>query len=365
MSLNKIKAWYRLLEKKNVGLSSAHRIVGLLGDPTEYIGKNSDFWNEVDFLDSETKYEFQQNIDPPSWNKIANFIENTPNFQFITYLDEDYPDSLKNIYQPPLFITAHGDVSLLKNEEIVSIVGTRRPTQYGKYLTEKIVCSLVRNNFIVCSGLALGIDSVAHRKTIEFSGQTIAVLAGGLENIYPPQNLELANKIKASGLVISENMPCTPLEKYHFPQRNRIIAGLSKAICVIEGNVQSGALITAKYGLDNNKEIYALPGDVLKPEAHGPNTLISRGAKIILTPDDIAQDLSIKYETKPIVKKVELTDDEKRILEIIKKNQPDVHIDILVAITGMNIGELSGILFMLELKNVVRVSESNKYSCAY
>ena len=197
MSLNKIKAWYRLLERKNIGLTLAHRIVDLLGDPVEYVGNNSDLWGEVDFLDSEIKSELQQNIDPPSWNKIANFIENTPNFQFITYLDEDYPDSLKNIYQPPLFITAHGDISLLKSDEIVSIVGTRRPTQYGKYLTEKIVCSLVRNNLIVCSGLALGIDSVAHRKTIEYSGLTIAVLAGGMENIYPPQNLELAKKFTA------------------------------------------------------------------------------------------------------------------------------------------------------------------------
>jgi len=362
MDLNKIKAWYRLVGKNGVGLSLAHRIVEELGNPVEYIGKRNDLWDEVDFVDDAVKKEFQEDLDPPQWGKIANYIESSPGFEFVTYLDNEYPESLKNIYQAPLFLTAVGDIDLLKSDSIISIVGTRKPTQYGKYLTEKIVNSLVSNHFIVCSGLALGIDAVAHRKTLELMGITIAVLAGGLDNIYPPQNLELANKIKATGLIISENMPCLPFEKYHFPQRNRIVAGLSKAICVIEGNVQSGALITAKYGLDNNKEIYALPGDVLKPEALGPNTLISRGAKIILTPEDIAQDLSVKYEAKSIVKKIDLTDDEKKIYDVIKDNPPDVHIDMLVMLTGMGIGELSGVLFMLELKNAVRVGESNKYS---
>jgi DNA processing protein len=218
------------------------------------------------------------------------------------------------------------------------------------------------NDFVICSGLALGIDSVAHRKTIEYNGLTIAVLAGGIDNIYPPQNRDLAIKIKEKGLIISESMPCIPFEKYHFPQRNRIIAGLSKAICIIEGNVQSGAMITAKFALEQNKDIYALPGDILKPEALGPNTLIQRGAKIILTPFDIVTDFKVEYEPKVVVKKLDLSEDEQRIYDVIKANAPDIHIDNLVIETGMSIGELSGMLFMLELKNAIRTTDSNKYA---
>jgi DNA processing protein len=360
--LNKVKAWYRLTEKKVVSVALAHKIVDLIGDPVEYVGKKTDLWNKVDFISQETKAILQTDHDPQSWVKIANFIEKCPNFSFVSCLDDEYPDNLKHIYQKPLFLTAMGDISLLRHDNSISIVGTRKPTQYGRFVTEKIVNSLVMNSFTICSGLALGIDTVAHKKTIELFGSTIAVLAGGLDQIYPPQNLELSNKIKTNGLLISENMPFTPLEKYHFPYRNRIIASLSKAVCIIEGTMQSGAIITAKYGLEYNKEIYALPGDITKKESQGPNMLISKGAKAILTPDDISHDLSIVYKSKPVVKIIDMSDDEKKVYDIIQNNPPDIHLDMLIVLTSMGIGELSEILFMLELKNAIRTTDNNKFS---
>ena len=360
--LEKIKAWYRLVDQKSIGSTLSHRIIERIGDPLAYIGKKSELWEKIDFLDIKIKNTLQQDTDPAQWSKIANFIESNPYFQFITYLDDEYPEHLKNIYQAPLFLTAIGDTELLKSDSIISIVGTRKPTQYGKYVTEKIVNSLVMNDFIVCSGLALGIDAVAHRKTIESNGLTIAVLAGGLDSIYPPQNKELAYKIKETGLLVSENMPCVPFEKYHFPQRNRIISGLSKAVCMIEGNVQSGAMITAKFALDQNKDIFALPGDILKAEAQGPNTLISKGARMILTPEDIVKEYNVEYEKKIVIKKIDMTEQEQKIYDTIKNNSPDIHIDSLVVETGMSIGELSGILFMLELKNAVRATGNNRYA---
>ena len=361
-NLQTIKAFYRLVDTKSLGLSMAHRLVSELGDPTEYVGKNSKHWAEVNYLKPEVLEALQHDTDPRAWEKIANFIENLPNFKFITVLDDEYPECLKNIYQPPLFLTAFGDITLLKCDDIISIVGTRKPTYYGKKVTEKIAQSLVLNQFIVCSGLALGIDSAAHKATIENNGLTIAVLAGGLNSIYPPQNKDLANKIVENGLIISENMPCLPFEKYHFPQRNRIIAGISKAVCVIEGKRQSGALGTGRYALEQGREVYALPGDIFKPEAEGPNSLILQGAKIILTPQDIVTDFRTEYHVNKPEKVIDLTDEEKIIFNIIKDNSPEIHMDQLIQGTGYSIGKMSGVLLLLEMKNAIRTTESGKYS---
>jgi DNA processing protein len=229
-------------------------------------------------------------------------------------------------------------------------------------MTEKITQSLVANGFVICSGLALGIDTCAHSQTLESGGQTIAVLAWGLDSIYPPQNKHLAKKIVENGLLISENLPYTPREKYHFPQRNRIVSGLSKAICVIEGNLQSGALLTAKFALEQSKEIYALPGDIHRAESEGPNYLIANGAKIIMSPDMITKELKNEYKSTESKKEINLNENERYIHEIIKNNQPEIHIDQLLHITNFTIGKLSEVLLMLEMKNAVRTTENGKYA---
>ena len=362
INLNRIKSWYRLLEQKYVGNSLAHRIIKELGDPEDYIGTESDLWESVNYLDSEVIRILQKDIDPPYWNRIVQYIETSPDFKFISFLDEDYPDNLKAIFQPPLFITALGNPEHLQSQNIISIVGTRKCTQYGRYVTEKIVASLVAANHIVCSGLALGIDSISHRKTLELKGTTIAVLACGLDIVYPPQNREIHRQICETGTVISENLPCLPFEKYHFPQRNRIIAALSKAICVIEGSLQSGAMITAKFGVEQGKEIYALPGDIIRQESQGPNSLIKNGANMILTPQDIVADINIDYVGVSSVKKIELTEEEQKLYDILQEYAPDAHLDQLVVATGLSIGELSSLLFLLEMKDAIRQTDSNRFA---
>ena len=361
-NLNRIKSWYRLLEQKAIGNTLAHRIIEELGDPVDYIGIKNDIWDTVDYIKAETKAILQKDIDPPLWDKIVQYIETSPSFKFISYIEDDYPENLKSIFQPPLFITALGNSSLLNRDEIISIVGTRKCTQYGRYITEKVVSSLMSANYIVCSGLALGIDAIAHRKTLELNGITIAVLACGLDTIYPPQNRDIFHKILEKGAIICENLPCLPFEKFHFPQRNRIISALSKAVVVIEGNNTSGAMITAKFALEQGKEIYALPGDILRPEAQGPNSLISRGAKMILTPDDILSDLNIDYVGKKMEKKLDLSDEETKLYEIIKVYTPDIHLDELVLETGMSIGEISALLFIMEMKDAIRQTDNCRYA---
>jgi len=361
VNLQQIKAWYRLVDTKCIGIALAHRLVNDLGDPQNFIGQKSGIRDKINYLPPDIMIKMEQDTDPPMWNRIVSYIESTPDFIFITLLDPCYPPQLREIFHAPLFLTANGDLSLLKVSDIVGIVGTRKPTQYGKYITEKIVTSLVANSFIVCSGLALGIDSVAHKTTLELKGKTIAVMAGGLDFIYPQQNKDLADRIKQHGLVISESMPCIPFEKYHFPQRNRIISGLSRAVCIVEGKIQSGAMITGKYALEQNREVYALPGDITKPEAEGPNFLISQGAKPICTPDEITKDLCIEYEAKSKEPKLILTPEEEKIIILLKEKGSPTHIDELIEKTGANMGEISSLLFMLEIKNAVRTAENGKY----
>ncbi len=367
--LKNIKAWYRLLSTKTIGNAIAHKLVNEYGNPINYIGFDSSIWDSVKYVNDSVKSILKSDIDPPYWDKICDFIEyrNTKcsvKYHFISILDKDYPEQLKNIFQAPLFINAFGNIDLLNELNNIAIVGTRKPSHYGKHYTEKITESLVDNNFIITSGLALGIDSLAHKKALELHGLTIAVLACGLDIIYPPQNKVLSKQIiDNDGLIVSENLPCTPFEKHHFPQRNRIISGLAKAVCVIEGKKQSGAMITAHYAIEQNKDVYALPGDINKSESEGPNSLIQNGARIILTPDDISQDFGKKkISDKKFLKKVSITDSEKAIIEIIKLNSNEAHVDQLLVNSDFDIGQLSEILFMLEMKNVIKSSNNGKYT---
>jgi DNA processing protein len=360
--IKEIKAYYRLLDTKSIGIMTALKIIQLLGAPTDYVGKKSKKWDSINFVSPEAKSILQKDIDPPNWEKIINFIEGSHNFHFISFLNEKYPEQLKNIYNPPLFITAFGDISVLKSNEIIGIVGTRKPTHYGRKITERITQSLANNNFITVSGLALGIDTCVHKSTLDAGGITIASIATGLDVIYPEQNKDLARRIIEKGCIIAENLPFTQLEKFHFTQRNRIVSGLSKAIVVIEGKKTSGSLITAKFAIEQNRDVFALPGDIVKYESDAPNWLIKQGAKLIATPDDVANEY--KQEINIVEKKkiVALTDEEELIYGIIKNNYPQVHLDQILAETGFAYGKLAEILFMLEHKDLIKQIDSAKYS---
>lgn len=152
-NISKVKSWYRIIDTKFIGNTLAHRLIQDLGDPVEYVGRKNSCWEKIAYINQDLKYSLQEDKDPPYWNKIINFLENHPDFKFVTFLDDKYPEQLKNIYQPPLFITCFGDLSLLKHPDIISIVGTRKPTPYGRYITDKIVSSLVSNNYYICSDL--------------------------------------------------------------------------------------------------------------------------------------------------------------------------------------------------------------------
>lgn len=201
--------------------------------------------------------------------------------KIISFFDDKYPEKLRQIYQPPLILFARGDLSLLK-KEIVTIVGSRQATNYSRQVLHQLIPNLVKEKTVIASGLAKGVDAFAHEETLLSHGKTIAVIGNGLNHFYPMQNHFLQEEIIAKGLLISEYLPDTPPRPYRFPQRNRILAGLSQSVIVTEAKEKSGSLITANLALQENRNVYALPGPITSELSQGPNQLIEAGATPII-----------------------------------------------------------------------------------
>ncbi len=199
----------------------------------------------------------------------------------ISFFDDEYPEQLRQIYQPPLVLFARGDVSLLK-QNIVTIVGARLATTYSRQVINQIVPNLINDNIVIASGLAKGVDSFAHQAALKNNGKTIAVVGNGLNHYYPVQNHTLQDEIINKGLLISEYLPDTPPRPFRFPERNRILAGLSQSVIVTEAKEKSGSLITANIALQENRDVYAVPGPITSRLSDGPNKLIEIGASPII-----------------------------------------------------------------------------------
>lgn len=211
-------------------------------------------------------------------------------FAIITIVDEIYPHVLKTIKDPPFVLYALGDTSLLSYLPALSVIGTRNPSNEAQRKMQHIVKPLVDANWLVVSGMAKGVDSLAHYISLKNNGKTIAVLGGGFHHIYPKQNSPLFKQIAEKGLLLSEYPPDVPPARYHFPERNRIISGLCFGTLVIEAKERSGTLITVDQALDQGREVYAVPGSPLIPQTKGCHQMIQDGAKLVQDPQDILED---------------------------------------------------------------------------
>jgi len=272
----------------------------------------------------------------------------------LTIWDRDYPELLRNIYYPPLLLYMIGHFSYMDKNSI-AIVGTRQPTTYGKQQAEKFAMELSRKNITVVSGLARGIDSIAHQSALNAGGRTIAVIGSGLDVIYPPENKKLFYEIKESGIIISEYELGTKPDAQNFPRRNRIISGLSLGSLIIETKLNGGALQTAAYAIDQNREVFAVPGNVNIKQSEGPNSLIQKGeAKLVMSVDDILSELKIK----PIVGKnipkpsVGLTLFEEKLMQVL--GYEPKHIDEIASLSSMLISDCLVNLLTLEFKGMVK-----------
>lgn len=238
---------------------------------------NGDFHKILKALQTKEKVTKQQ----------INDAKATLKANYTTIISDDYPASLKEISCPPFVLFYYGDLSLLNNQ-CIGVIGSRKPNDYGKEVTQKIVHDLVNNGYTIVSGMALGIDAIAHQSALDNNGKTVAVLGSGIDCCYPKTNFKIYNEMKSSQLIISEYPNGLNAKPYHFPVRNRIIAGLSASILVTEANNKSGTMITVGYALDQGKDIFCIPSRINDPS--GCNTLIQQGAKLVLNINDIIED---------------------------------------------------------------------------
>ena len=269
--------------------------------------------------------------------------------------DEKYPQLLKEIYDPPPVLLYRGEFPLPADDFAVAIVGSRVTSSYGRQATCELTRGLVQAGVSIISGLAIGIDTVAHQTALDCGGRTVAVLGNGIDQIYPPRNHRLAEDILSKdGAIISEYPIGMEPAAYNFPPRNRIIAGLARGILVTEARERSGALITTQIGLESGREIFAVPGSIFAESSAGPNRLIQLGAKPVSTEADLLEALSFydlpeKIQVRAVVAD---TAEEAKMLEVLTKTA--THIDELVRQSSLNAGEASSVLSLLEMKGLAK-----------
>jgi DNA processing protein len=273
--------------------------------------------------------------------------------KILTWEDEAYPQRLKEIDQPPPVLYVRGEY-LPDDVFAVAVVGTRRVTPYGRQITEELSAFLAANGITVVSGLARGIDVIAHQTALKAGGRTIGVLGSGVDRIYPPEHRALAEQMIERGAIVSDYAPGTPPDASNFPPRNRIISGLSLAVVVVEAGETSGALITAEFAAEQGREIFAVPGSILAPQSKGTNKLIQNGALPLLCVDDLMQalDLTRVGEHKAARKVIPTDETEAHLLNVL--GEEPLHIDEIRNQTELPIEKVSAALALMELKGMVR-----------
>jgi len=264
-----------------------------------------------------------------------------------------YPQRLKEIYDYPPVLYVRGNL-LPGDECCLAVVGTRRATVYGRQVTEEIVSDLARSGITIVSGLAKGVDSIAHRAALEAGARTIAVFACGLDIVYPAENAKLAREIMEHGALMSEYPLGTKPKADNFPRRNRIMSGLSLGVLVVEAGESSGALITANQALEQNREVFAVPGSILSPVSRGTNHLIQEGAKLVRNYVDILEELNLAMMVQQLEMKELLPVDETEALLLKQLSREPAHIDDICRNSGLAAALVSSALTLMELKGMVK-----------
>jgi DNA processing protein len=339
MQKSKIHYWLalklvpRLAIHKKIALVNTYGLPALFSSSEKFSGKLTSANN----LTAKQLISFHQ----PDWEKIDEIIFNSHrcNSEIITFDDDAYPQLLKQIYDPPLVIFVQGNKVLL-NKNQLAIVGSRSASINGREIAFDMAQQLVNRGLVITSGLALGIDAAAHKGALTSPASTIAVVATGLDKVYPARHRELvANIIKQDGAIISEFFPGTSPKPGHFPKRNRIISGLSEGVLVVEAALSSGSLITARCALEQNRDVFSIPSGIHNPQAKGCHWLIKQGAKLVEESADILEELACIDKSQLTVNK-----------EIVKKRtNKDLCVDELLASVGFEITPVDKVVFRSKL----------------
>ncbi|MFA5524460.1 MAG: DNA-processing protein DprA [Tissierellales bacterium] len=346
----------------------SNRIIDVLG---KKLGELRCIWSidtkdvlAIKEIKENTKHEIIKNRNDIYYENLLKKIDKYK-VEIITYLDERYPNSLRYIHDSPKVLYLKGQ--LLPEDEIsIAIVGSRKSTSYGNWASEKIASELSSIGISIISGMAKGIDTQVHLGALNNKGRTIAVLGCGVDIVYPNSNRELYNKIQENGCIISEFPLGTQPLPYNFPQRNRIISGLSLGVVVVEATEKSGSLITAHHAMEQGKDVFAIPGNINSIFSQGTNLLIKDGAKLVMSVEDIIEEIpSLVKKYSKHFKAVELdhnqfSDDEVRIIKCI--SEEPIHCDLIAYRTGISVIELNSILTILEMKNVIKHLQGRIYT---
>ena len=348
--------WLSLRQVPGVGNVIYNRLIKKFQTPEKVFHASPEELKKIEGLRSQTIEAIVAFKDNEWAKKELDRIEKQ-GITFLTIQDERFPRNLKEIYDPPPFLYVKGE---LREEDNLSlaVVGSRNASSYGKAMTQRLSRTLTERGFTIVSGLARGIDTCAHKGALEGGGRTVAVLGSGIDLIYPWENKGLAEEITLHGAVVSEFSLGTQPEAINFPPRNRIISGLSLGAVIVEASFRSGSLITARMALEQGREVFAVPGNVDSLWSKGTNRLIKEGAKLIMDPDDIIEEVLPQYKAPATSRQGKppetrgLTPEGRRIFDLLDSNP--LHIDRLIQQSGLQPNLVSSLLLELELKGLVK-----------
>ena len=333
-----------------------------------FFGNLEEAWSakQVDFQSAGLEEDVVQKIiETRDKIDLNSEMENLANdgINFTTVFDDNYPKLLKEIYNPPFILFYRGNISRLY-DSCLGVVGARKNSSYGEQVTREIVSELTRQKITIVSGLALGIDALAHQACLQAGGVTVAVLGSSLDwpNIGPSTNKQLARDIlEQGGFLVSEYAPVFPASKITFPLRNRIISGLSLGVLIIEAAQSSGTLITGKFALEQNRDVFAVPGNIYNLTSVGTNNLIKLGAKLVTSASDILEELNLRQisEISEQIIEIPTTDEEKFILQYL--SQEPTHIDKISQLCKIRISVLSSKLMLMEMNGLIKDAGAQNY----
>jgi DNA processing protein len=363
-----LRPWFVLRAVPGIGDALVCRLVQSLGSPDAVLRASHEELMQVGGISPVLAKAIRQGARSEDLQAIDRELKALERLsvRVLTILDPDYPARLKTIHDPPPVLSVSGTLDEA-DRHAVAIVGTRHATPAGRLVTEQLSRGLAAAGLTVVSGLARGVDGTAHRSALEAGGRTIAVLGCGIDRTYPPEHLSLRKKIEEQGAVLSELPLGAYPHAYHFPKRNRIISGLSLGVVVVEAAPQSGSLITARLATEQGRDVFAVPGSIQSEQSRGTNGLIKQGAKLVECADDIIEELLPQMEpafrarmqdrqaalTRAVQSgRLSLAQDEATLYEALSAEP--VHIDELIAKTGLPAASVSGLLLSLELKGVIR-----------
>jgi DNA processing protein len=352
-----LKSWLALSTVPNIGPIRYVSLVKHFGSPEKVLAASAKELAELPDVGPITASSIKSSVSWETAEEQLRLCEKTK-VQIVTFKDESYPTNLLTIYDPPPFLFVGGGIRE-EDQNAVAIVGCRSASPYGRKITERIGRELVRRGITLVSGMARGIDSIGHLAALKEKGRTLAVFGSGLDVLYPPENKKLAGQIKSSGAVISEFFLGTKPEAPNFPRRNRLISGLSLGVVIVEAGNRSGALLTAQCALDQNREVFAIPGNLDSKNSQGTNRLIKEGAKLVTAVEDILEELRISTKTEgssPLAQTQRdmsgLSEAEKDMFKLIS-DEP-YHIDKIASQASVGVPEALSTLLSLELKGLVK-----------